>query len=473
MVRALDEDAAPGRAADAREERQRNGDHQRAGAGVHQEGQRLIDPSRPPAVKQAGDDRQQERCQTHQRRIDLGEAGDEPLGRGLRVAGFLHKAQYLRHGGFPVSRRHAHRQHAALIDATAEDAVPPLHVPGQGFARQRGGVERGFALHHNAVQRQLLAGLDEDQIAHRNALRADLHRLPVTQEIRVVRADVHQRRDGCAAVIHRLILEILADLVQRHDRGTLGEFPHRHRADGGHRHQEVLVKHLTSQDVAHRAIQHIIRHGQVGRKEAHYAQDRQTLRQVARKQQHSRSTHPEQQRAALVSAMGMLMVMLMPVLMMMRMPAGTALLMTGAMPFGAVVMLLLRVRMNDGIRLNLGSFGQYGSSHVRKVLFRSHQGDALVHVVYRYALHARQLLQRSLQLCRAVGAVDLDGPCPFHGHSDLSCENQMSYEHLFICDYIPVSSPCREGFAVFIQIAERKSAPVRSIAQSDRSVLSY
>jgi len=75
-------------------------------------------------------------------------------------------------------------------------------------------------------------------------LRAHLPNLSVPLEIGAVRADVHELLDGPAALVDRHVLEQLAHLEEDHDEHGLGVLPDRERADGGKRHEEILLEQL-------------------------------------------------------------------------------------------------------------------------------------------------------------------------------------------------------------------------------------
>ena len=100
---ALDEDTLLGRGADAAEVAERNGDHERAGAGDDQQDKRPVQPFvERPVPGQRRDDRHQRRDEHHGGRVVAGEAGDEVLAGGLLLAGVFHQVQNLRDCGLPA-----------------------------------------------------------------------------------------------------------------------------------------------------------------------------------------------------------------------------------------------------------------------------------------------------------------------------------------------------------------------------------
>ena len=114
---ALDEDAAGGRAADTAEERQRDRDHERAGAADDQKRQRTVDPFAPvgrDAHDQPHDrrqDRQRERRAAHGRRVDAGKLCNEALGMRLLERGIFHELEDARDGGLGIYLLHTQAQH--------------------------------------------------------------------------------------------------------------------------------------------------------------------------------------------------------------------------------------------------------------------------------------------------------------------------------------------------------------------------
>ena len=99
------------------------------------------------------------------------------------------------------------------------------HVPGQALAGEGGSVKRGGALHHHAVDGDLLPGLDHNDGTHGHLVRVHPLQVPVPLHVGVVGADVHELGDVPAALAHGVGLEPLADLVEQHDGHGLGVVP--------------------------------------------------------------------------------------------------------------------------------------------------------------------------------------------------------------------------------------------------------
>ena len=112
----------------------------------------------------------------------------------------------------------------------------------------RAAVSSGY---DDAVQRNLLARLGDDDAAGRDVIRC----YPVQFstgifQIGVVGTDIHQRCDGFAAPDYGHILKQLSGLIEQHDRDRFRVFADGKCADGRDRHQKVLVEDFAVQDVA-------------------------------------------------------------------------------------------------------------------------------------------------------------------------------------------------------------------------------
>ena len=255
IVRAFYQNALAARAAQTCEEAQRNADHQRAGAAYDEEGQRAIDPVGPVAAQTHEHDahkrrqyRKRKRRVAHDGGVDPCKARDKLLRARLARAGAFNKLQYLRHCRFAEGLCRAHADKAAEIYAAAYDLVALGNVARQALAGQGAGVYGRAAGDDNAVDRHLFARLHDYDAAGLDLVGIDLLELSGNLDIRVVRADVHQRGYAAAAFADGVALEQLADLVKQHYQHRLVEVAaaaydrKRDRADRGNGHQEVLVE---------------------------------------------------------------------------------------------------------------------------------------------------------------------------------------------------------------------------------------
>ena len=295
VVAPLHQDALFAGPADAPEEGQGDGDDQGTGAGDHQEVQGPLHPHEPGAQPQQGrQHRQGQGGKDHCRGVVPGKSGNKILRLGLFAAGVLHQVQNFRHGGLPKGSIYLHMEHPGEVDTAADHLVPRLHVPGQGLAGEGGGVQGGGALQHRAVQGDPLPGFYHDHIAHRDLLRVHLDQFSILLDVGVVRADVHEGGDRLAAAVHRHTLKQLTHLVEQHDGHRLGVLPAAEGPHCGHRHEEVLVKHLAVFDVSDGPPQHIPADDPIGDQIQHRPRQAgegirgQMLRQLQRQKQAQR-----------------------------------------------------------------------------------------------------------------------------------------------------------------------------------------
>ena len=79
--------------------------------------------------------------------------------------------------------------------------------------------------------------------------------------------------------------------------------------------------------------------------------------------------------------------------------------------------LALALQVNHRVRLDLPGRVHHGLGQAGKVRFLRRQGYGLAHIIHPRMLHSRQLRQCGLQLRRAVGTVNLDGPGFLHAAS--------------------------------------------------------
>ena len=129
---------------------------------------------------------------------------------------------------------------------------------------ERRHVQCRFSLEYHAVERNTLAGLDEDHTADGHLLRIDFCDLTVDFQIRIFRPNIHQRGDASAALAHGVALEKFTDLIEQHDRDALRILAQDHGADRRNGHQQALVERLTVQDALDGLAQHIISRDEVG-----------------------------------------------------------------------------------------------------------------------------------------------------------------------------------------------------------------
>jgi hypothetical protein len=104
-----------------------------------------------------------------------------------------------------------------------------------------------------------------------------------------------------------------------------------------------------------------------------------------------------------------------------------------AVAFDMMVRLFPAVHVDNGVGLDLGGFCQDSSGHGVKLIVRSLQGDALLHIIDAHKLNAGQLRQGALQLGGTVGTVDLDGPGLLHDDTTFRIRHMNSCSFVIIC----------------------------------------
>ena len=245
----------------SREKAQRNTDHQCARAADYQECQRAVDPGAPVSRKPQREHPHQRRqeCQrqsriAYRRRIDPGKFADKVLGPGFSGTGIFHQIQDPGHRRLSKFLRGPDLQHAGHIDAAADDLISCPCIPRQTLSRQRAGIQAGRAFYDDTVDGHFLAGLYHNHASDLHFVRIHLLQPAVPFHIRVIRADIHQFADISPALAHRVALEPLAHLIEQHNGNCFCIIPapvierQRNRADGRHRHQEILIKYLAVLD---------------------------------------------------------------------------------------------------------------------------------------------------------------------------------------------------------------------------------
>ena len=251
---AFDKDALPRGRADAPEEGERDGNHQRAGAGNHQEHQGAVKPGRPISRQERRDDSKQDRKPHDNRGIYPREPRDKAFAAGLVARRMLNQFQHLRGRRFAGGLFRPDAQHAAEVDAAGKHAVAGRHFAGNALPRQRDGIEAGCPFQDHAVHRDALPGFDQNHFTHSDFFRAYRHDFPAPLDMGGIRTDVHQVGDGFPGPAFGNAFEEFADLEEQHDEHRLrelcpgaGQETDGERPDRGDGHEEILVQGLPVQ----------------------------------------------------------------------------------------------------------------------------------------------------------------------------------------------------------------------------------
>ena len=263
---ALEQDAALGARANAREVSQRHAEHERARAGDNKEGERGIYPLAPVAGEKAGHDGGQQCNADDSRGVNAGEAGDKAVDLGLARGGVLHAVQDALHHALREHMGDAHLDRAVRVDAARNRAVAHSDAHRHRLACDRRGIQTAFALNDLAVERHAVARADEHDVAHRRVLRREGADITVCfDQIDGLRSQIDRGHDLPTRAFDRTVLEIFAHAVEQHNADRLVERADRPCADRGERHEEVLVEYAALADVFDRGQQHMPAEQQVGR----------------------------------------------------------------------------------------------------------------------------------------------------------------------------------------------------------------
>ena len=221
---AFDKDALSRRRRQAADDGDRGGDHQRAGAGNHQQHQRFVDPGEPVAAQQQ---RRQHGYQHGERQnhggIDLGELVHETLGGGAGALGGFYGVDGA--GQRAVIRQRGHHvfKRTGGVDRARKDAVAHRFFHRQALTGNGGLVDGGAAAGNAAVQRQAFARLDTHAGLQRDGFGFDGEPAAVSLlHGGMLGGELQQTLDGVAGAVQRQGLDALGQGEQHHHHGCFG-----------------------------------------------------------------------------------------------------------------------------------------------------------------------------------------------------------------------------------------------------------
>ena len=196
----------------------------------------------------------------------MGKSGDKILDSGLLLCCGLHHLQYPGNRGVFISFCSPYLQRPLTVHTSGDH-----HVSARSSARNRltgqcGGIDQRFTFHNLAVKRDPLSGADHNDLTGFDLIRVHFLDLTVPLHKSCLGSDTHQIRDRVTALACRVILEQFTDLIEKHDRDCLRVFPDTKSTESGDHHQEVLVKHISSGDIADRLQDNVITHDQIRHK---------------------------------------------------------------------------------------------------------------------------------------------------------------------------------------------------------------
>ncbi len=198
---ALDQHAFARRAGERGDDRHRRRDDERARTRHDEQHERAVDPRRASsapatsggAIATTTDKRE------HQRRVDAREPLDHRLRRralGLRALDQVNDARERR---VAPPARDAHVERAASVDRPGKHLVARRLVGRQRLAGHRRLVDAARAGDDRAVERNLLAGTNDDHRADRHLVHADAPFAGIVHQQRVDRREIEQAADRGSA----------------------------------------------------------------------------------------------------------------------------------------------------------------------------------------------------------------------------------------------------------------------------------
>ncbi len=227
IAASLHEDAFAGGPADSRNDGNRCGYDQRAGAPDDQNRQRQFDiPSDHNGPHGEDDDR---RC------VPPCKPLDEPLGWSLCFLCVLHPFHDARKRRVAGDSGRPDRQHGVLVDGPGENPGTRNLALRHRLSGDRALVHPGGAGGHRAVHRHPRSRLHHNRITQRNLFRRD--RLPplAAQDDRGGRRQIQELADDATRASHRPRLQVAAKVEQKRDGGGLPVVADQYGANRGDR----------------------------------------------------------------------------------------------------------------------------------------------------------------------------------------------------------------------------------------------
>ena len=240
----LDQDALTRSRRQATDDGHRGGNHQRTGAGHHQQDQGAVDPVEPGATddQRRHHGHRQGECE-HHRGIDARELIDETLGRRARALRLLHRMDDACQGGVTCCRAYAELQRARLVDGASEHRVAHTLFHRQAFPGDRRLIDRRAAADHLAIETDALTGAHTHHRAQPDSLHVDL--LPTAIGLlhgSARRRQIHQPANRIARPIQRTRLDQFGQGEQHHDHRRFRPLTDQHRAGHGDAHQGIDIE---------------------------------------------------------------------------------------------------------------------------------------------------------------------------------------------------------------------------------------
>ena len=209
-------------AAGADHEGGRRGQPQRAGAGDDQDGDRRGERRRQAGARADPEAEGRDGERQHDRHEDPGDAVGQPLHLGLAVLRLLDQPRHLGELRLRADVGGPHDQPAAGVDRGAGDRVARPHLHRYGLAGQHRGVDGRRAVGDHAVRGDLLAGADDELLAHGQVADRDEPLHPAAEDRHLLGAELQQRPQRGAGLPLGAGLEVPAgEDERRHPGGGL------------------------------------------------------------------------------------------------------------------------------------------------------------------------------------------------------------------------------------------------------------
>ena len=150
----------------------------------------------------------------HERDEHRADAVGEALHRGLGALRVLDEAHDLSERGVGAHLGRAEPEAAQLVHGRADDGVARGLLDRDRLAGEHRLVDCRGALDEHAVDRDLLAGTDHDEVAHDDLLDGDVGLFPATHDAGGLGRQTHERLDGVARAA---LCARLEQLAQQHE----------------------------------------------------------------------------------------------------------------------------------------------------------------------------------------------------------------------------------------------------------------
>ncbi len=211
MRAAFDQDAVSSRRGQRRHERHWRRDHQRAWAGDDEQNERSIEPrGRVGAANEWRDKRDQHRQRNHRGCVDAGKAIDEGLYRGAARLRIFNQVNDVRQPRIRPDARDYELERSTAVDRSCIRFVAGTLVYRQRFPRHRRFVDVAVAGDDRPVQRNLIAGPDDDDITDGDRLDRDALLRAVAFDDRFARRQINPRANRLTCTLERPRLEPLS-----------------------------------------------------------------------------------------------------------------------------------------------------------------------------------------------------------------------------------------------------------------------